>query len=570
MAAVSAATARVAMAAAPVQSAVLASSYSSRSSFAACPVSRPSRAAGAKRLPAGIRCHGEESEAAVDGRAFRRALNKSDNYNRSGFGYKKEMLERMEQEYTSDVVKTLRENNNEYTWGDVTVMLAESLGFCWGVERAVQMAYEARKQFPDQKIWVTNEIIHNPTVNDVRAIRLPLPWWATTNVVVLPAFGASLQEVTMFHDRNVQMVDTTCPWVSKAYCPDSLPPPMHSPPPPPYSSRAPPPNLPRPPVPPLACPVRCVCGEQVWDTVDKHKRGQFTSVIHGKYAHEETVATASYAGTYIVVKGHEGGTRAQGGGNTHEGGARAQGRTTCATTYMGGKLDGSSGTREEFLQASCSWLLLPANLLHVPIVDKFAKAVSKGFDPDTDLERLGIANQTTMLKGETEMIGKLLERTMMSKFGASNVNSHFMSFTPSESGEIREGEGVLLGGRECVHPCSLRRSQLDGRNRHATYAPVNHPTSTTHPSTQLNTSSSPPLPSPFSCPPCSPCPPTPCWREQERQDAMYALVERPMDLMIVVGGLNSSNTSHLAGDRRAQGHPLLLVDEPRASALVTA
>ncbi|CAI5489127.1 unnamed protein product, partial [Closterium sp. Naga37s-1] len=480
MAAVSAATARVAMAAAPVQSAVLASSYSSRSSFAAGPVSRPSRAAGAKRLPAGIRCHGEESEAAVDGRAFRRALNKSDNYNRSGFGYKKEMLERMEQEYTSDVVKTLRENNNEYTWGDVTVMLAESLGFCWGVERAVQMAYEARKQFPDQKIWVTNEIIQQPHrqrrachppsppsllpgnltarrhvscvlalhsrnhvskmesmgmsfIEDARRRQQGLQRGGDDNVVVLPAFGASLQEVTMFHDRNVQMVDTTCPWVSK-----------------------------------------------VWDTVDKHKRGQFTSVIHGKYAHEETVATASYAGTYIVVKDMK------------------EAHYVC-DYILGGKLDGSSGTREEFLQASCSWL---PSLLHVPILHKFAKAVSKGFDPDTDLDRLGIANQTTMLKGETEMIGhrpppltphashgslptlaissycplsrtpllqfnprqlpypsflslllccpppprasdapvvvahgvwrgragKLLERTMMSKFGATNVNSHFMSF----------------------------------------------------------------------------------------------------------------------------------------------
>ncbi|CAI5513356.1 unnamed protein product [Closterium sp. Naga37s-1] len=411
MAAVSAATARVAMAAAPVQSAVLASSYTSRSSFAAGPISIPSRAAGAKRLPAGIRCHGEESEAAVDGRAFRRALNKSDNYNRSGFGYKKEMLERMEQEYTSDVVKTLRENNNEYTWGDVTVMLAESLGFCWGVERAVQMAYEARKQFPDQKIWVTNEIIHNPTVND-KMESMGMSFIETRgdgskdfsvvgddNVVVLPAFGASLQEVTMFHDRNVQMVDTTCPWVSK-----------------------------------------------VWDTVDKHKRGQFTSVIHGKYAHEETVATASYAGTYIVVKDMK------------------EAHYVC-DYILGGKLDGSSGTREEFLQ-------------------KFAKAVSKGFDPDTDLERLGIANQTTMLKGETEMIGKLLERTMMSKFGATNVNSHFMSFN------------------------------------------------------------------------------TICDATQERQDAMYALVERPMDLMIVVGGLNSSNTSHLQEIAEHKGIPSYWVDEP--------
>ena len=66
-----------------------------------------------------------------------------------------------------DVIKTLKENGNEYTWGPVTVKLAEAYGFCWGVERAVQIAYEARKQFPEERIWITNEIIHNPTVNKV-------------------------------------------------------------------------------------------------------------------------------------------------------------------------------------------------------------------------------------------------------------------------------------------------------------------------------------------------------------------------------------------------------------------
>nr|KAJ0209669.1 hypothetical protein LSAT_V11C400159710 [Lactuca sativa] len=55
--------------------------------------------------------------------------------------------------------------NYEYTWGSVTVKLGEAYGFCWGVERVVQIAYEARKQFPDEKIWITNEIIHKLTVN---------------------------------------------------------------------------------------------------------------------------------------------------------------------------------------------------------------------------------------------------------------------------------------------------------------------------------------------------------------------------------------------------------------------
>jgi hypothetical protein len=73
-------------------------------------------------------------------------------------------------EFVGDIIKKLKENGYEYTWGNVTVKLAEAYGFCWGVERAVQIAYEARKQFPDDKIWITNEIIHNPTVNKVLLI----------------------------------------------------------------------------------------------------------------------------------------------------------------------------------------------------------------------------------------------------------------------------------------------------------------------------------------------------------------------------------------------------------------
>lgn len=76
-----------------------------------------------------------------------------------------------------DIIKTLKENGNEYTWGNVTVKLADAYGFCWGVERAVQIAYEARKQFPEEKIWITNEIIHNPTVNKVRYITEFLLFW---------------------------------------------------------------------------------------------------------------------------------------------------------------------------------------------------------------------------------------------------------------------------------------------------------------------------------------------------------------------------------------------------------
>ena len=66
------------------------------------------------------------------------------------------------------LIATMKENGFKYQRGEIEVSLAESYGFCWGVERAVQMAYEARKQYPNEDMHITNEIIHNPTVNQVR------------------------------------------------------------------------------------------------------------------------------------------------------------------------------------------------------------------------------------------------------------------------------------------------------------------------------------------------------------------------------------------------------------------
>lgn len=323
----------------------------------------------------------------MDTKTFKRTLQHSENYNRKGFGHKEEVSTQLQSEYESSLIQEIRNSNYTIKKGNTTIRLAQAFGFCWGVERAVAMAYETRQHFPTERIWITNEIIHNPSVNqrmqEMGVGFIPV----TTNkkdfsvveqgdVVILPAFGASVQEMQILHDKGCQIVDTTCPWVSK-----------------------------------------------VWNTVEKHKKGEFTSIIHGKYKHEETVATSSFAGRYLIVL------------NLQE--------AEYVSNYI---LHG--GNREEFLT-------------------RFAKAYSAGFDPDKDLEKVGIANQTTMLKGETEQIGKIFEKTMMQKYGTLALNDHFQSFN------------------------------------------------------------------------------TICDATQERQDAMLELVEHELDLIIVIGGFNSSNTTQL-------------------------
>ena len=310
----------------------------------------------------------------------------------------------MQTEYQSGLIQKIRDNHYTLTQGNVTVKLAQAFGFCWGVERAVAMAYETRQHFPSERIWITNEIIHNPGVNqrlremDVYFIEVvggekDFAVVGPGDVVILPAFGASVQEMQLLNDKGCTIVDTTCPWVSK-----------------------------------------------VWNSVEKHKKKDFTSIIHGKYKHEETVATSSFAGTYLVVLNLE--------------------EAQYVADYI---LNG--GDRDAFMA-------------------KFQNAHSEGFDPERDLERLGVANQTTMLKGETEAIGKLFERTMIQKYGPQKLNDHFLAFN------------------------------------------------------------------------------TICDATQERQDAMFELVDENVDLMLVIGGYNSSNTTHLQEIAIERSIPSYHIDGP--------
>lgn len=106
------------------------------------------------------------------GRAIRRSLNKTGRYTRQPDN-NEESQRALDQDgvgYSmTGLVAQMREQGNFWQQGDVTVKLAKAYGYCWGVERAVRMAYEARRAFPGQNIHITNEIIHNPEVNRVRA-----------------------------------------------------------------------------------------------------------------------------------------------------------------------------------------------------------------------------------------------------------------------------------------------------------------------------------------------------------------------------------------------------------------
>ncbi|PAW71267.1 MAG: 4-hydroxy-3-methylbut-2-enyl diphosphate reductase [Verrucomicrobiia bacterium Tous-C5FEB] len=292
--------------------------------------------------------------------------------------------------FHSSIVGRIREAGGRISIGNTTILLAGQFGFCYGVERAIDLAYATRRVFPDQRIFLIGEIIHNPDVN--RHLRemgiVSLPWQEITtdydqlsadDVVIVPAFGAPSHFMEKIEERGCQVIDTTCGDVMK-----------------------------------------------VWRRVRGYAKDGVTSIIHGKSIHEETRATASRAlgdagdGNYLVVL------------------------TLDDTDYVCRYIR-NGGDREDFLK-------------------RFKDSVSPKFDPDKHLARVGIANQTTMLKSETEEIQRRIREAIRDRDGN---DSAFQMFD------------------------------------------------------------------------------TICGATQERQDALFEMLRHPMDMMIVVGGYNSSNTAHL-------------------------
>ena len=312
---------------------------------------------------------------------------------RRGFGLKEEVKEDLAQDYRSRLVEVIRLQDNTLQAGDLKIRLAKEFGFCYGVERAVDYAYETHKRFPDRSIYLTTELIHNPRVNNclremgIGFLNGPGPQdkriedLTPEDVVIIAAFGTQIEEIELLKQKGSVLVDATCGSVVL-----------------------------------------------VWKRVEQYARDGFTAIVHGNYRHEETLATVSRAsqfpgGRYLVVWD------------------KPEAQQVC--DYI---RDGKDPER---------------------LMRHFSEKFSPEFNPETDLQRVGVANQTTMLSSESIEIGQMLREAMGVRYGEVNLSEHFRNFD------------------------------------------------------------------------------TICSATQDRQDAITTLVEHPVDVVVVIGGFNSSNTSHL-------------------------
>jgi 4-hydroxy-3-methylbut-2-enyl diphosphate reductase len=189
---------------------------------------------------------------------------------RKGLDLKQAVAGMLAESYHSDVIERIKANDFTYRAGRLTIHLAREFGFCYGVDRAVDYAYQTRQRFPDRTVYLTGEIIHNPHVNEkLRALDIRFLSDAPNGmdtlgpdaVVILPAFGVAVPVLEQLDRLGCTLIDTTCGSVLN-----------------------------------------------VWKNVRRYADHGFTSIIHGKVWHEETQATASQAvergGHYLVVFDH--------------------------------------------------------------------------------------------------------------------------------------------------------------------------------------------------------------------------------------------------------------------------
>lgn len=321
-------------------------------------------------------------------------MNESDNYYRRGLGLKAEVKPLLQAEYGSALVEAMKASDHQLKVGRLTFRMAKSLGFCYGVDRAVEYAYETCEKFPDRRIYLVGEIIHNPLVNrrlESMGVTFLYPdaegnfdftRIEPSDVVILPAFGVAIEAFERLREIGCVLVDTTCGSV------------LH-----------------------------------VWKRVEHYSRDGFTALIHGKYRHEETRATSSQVlkhdgGSFLIVRNMD--------------------EVKLVCDYIRGTVNADA------------------------IRTAFAGKTSAGFDPELHLDRIGIANQTTMLATESLEVARVVGEAIRDRWGDAEFEQRFRSFD------------------------------------------------------------------------------TICSATQDRQDAVLELIRHKPDLMLVLGGYNSSNTTNLA------------------------
>jgi 4-hydroxy-3-methylbut-2-enyl diphosphate reductase len=291
-------------------------------------------------------------------------------YFRKGFGLKAEVQDELAADYSGRLVDRMRAGGYTLTVGDITIRLAREFGFCYGVERAVEYAYQARRKFPERRIYLVGEIIHNPHVNarlrDM-GIEILLPregqfdfsGIATEDVVILPAFGVTIHDFEALRAIGCVLVDTTCGSVLN-----------------------------------------------VWKRVESYARDGFTAVIHGKHYHEETRATASQV-------------RKQAGDDGHYLIVRDMSEAQLVCDFIEGRADATA------------------------LMAKLGHAASPGFDPSRHLQRVGVANQTTMLARESLAIAGVIGDAIARARGADARVRDFRTFDTICSATQERQDAVL-------------------------------------------------------------------------------------------------------------------------------
>ena len=311
--------------------------------------------------------------------------------------------------YQAESISRIRETGGVWEIGALSFYFPEHFGFCYGVDKAIDMVFETCARFSgtQKRIFLTDQLIHNPYINGklkekgVHYLKrdsqnlLLCEELIPEDVVVVSAFGTDFRDVLRLREKGVTIVDSTCGAIIN-----------------------------------------------VWKRVEGYAKNGFITIMHGKRNHEETRATVSQAvkegGAYIIIE------------NQHE--AKDLAAVIC------GEL-----TESEFIKR---------------YPDSISDSIASAGGGSAFGGKMGMANQTTMLKGESLDIQEMLKAAFMQRFGEAVTKERFKSFD------------------------------------------------------------------------------TICGATQDRQDALRGLLsagggsasggKKPLDLLIIVGGFNSSNTTHLA------------------------